>query len=169
MRLWSLHPSYLDAKGLVAAWREALLAQKVLAGKTAGYRQHPQLMRFRAAHDPGAAIATFLRAIQEEATSRGYNFDATKIPNLSADAQIEVSSGQIAYEADFLLAKLRSRAPGSHQEVILAQDCVEPDNLIIRVHPLFTVVPGPIANWEKIPPDYQPQFLPPHYFSREQP
>jgi len=31
MRLWSLHPRYLDAKGLVALWREGLLAQKVLA------------------------------------------------------------------------------------------------------------------------------------------
>lgn len=32
MRLWSLHPSYLDAVGLVALWREGLLARKVLQG-----------------------------------------------------------------------------------------------------------------------------------------
>ncbi|HEU5178767.1 MAG TPA: pyrimidine dimer DNA glycosylase/endonuclease V, partial [Burkholderiales bacterium] len=32
MRLWSLHPKYLDARGLVALWREALLAQAVLRG-----------------------------------------------------------------------------------------------------------------------------------------
>ncbi|HKX52383.1 MAG TPA: pyrimidine dimer DNA glycosylase/endonuclease V [Nitrosospira sp.] len=37
MRLWTLHPRYLDTKGLVAAWREALLAQKVLSGLTSGY------------------------------------------------------------------------------------------------------------------------------------
>lgn len=37
MRIWSLHPSYLDAKGLVALWRETLLAQKVLLGATVGY------------------------------------------------------------------------------------------------------------------------------------
>jgi hypothetical protein len=33
MRLWSLHPEYLDANGLVALWREALLAQAFLQGK----------------------------------------------------------------------------------------------------------------------------------------
>ncbi|WP_338140756.1 pyrimidine dimer DNA glycosylase/endonuclease V [Candidatus Nitrotoga sp. 1052] len=27
MRLWTLHPCYLDSRGLVALWREALLAQ----------------------------------------------------------------------------------------------------------------------------------------------
>jgi hypothetical protein len=43
MRLWSLHPQYLDPQGLVALWREALLAQAVLRGKTRGYKHHPQL------------------------------------------------------------------------------------------------------------------------------
>jgi hypothetical protein len=37
---------YLDGRGLVALWREALLAQAVLRGRTRGYR-HPQLARFR--------------------------------------------------------------------------------------------------------------------------
>ena len=37
MRLWSLHPRCLDAKGLVALWREGLLAQEVLRGKTRDY------------------------------------------------------------------------------------------------------------------------------------
>ena len=47
MRIWSLHPRYLDAKGLVAVWRETLLAKHVLEGKTKGYKNHPQLNRFR--------------------------------------------------------------------------------------------------------------------------
>jgi len=51
MRLWSLHPAYLDARGLGALWREGLLAQAVLRGKTRGYRSHPQLERWRA-RDP---------------------------------------------------------------------------------------------------------------------
>ena len=38
MRLWSIHPKYLGTKGLVALWREALLAQKVLQGNTKGYK-----------------------------------------------------------------------------------------------------------------------------------
>lgn len=31
-----MHPRYLDAKGLVALWREALLVQAVLRGETRG-------------------------------------------------------------------------------------------------------------------------------------
>ena len=79
MRLWTVHPRYLDAKGLVAAWREALLAQKVLAGGTKGYRYHPQLIRFQVQRDPRAALAAFLTGLAEEAQRRGYRFDAGKI------------------------------------------------------------------------------------------
>jgi Pyrimidine dimer DNA glycosylase len=79
MRLWTLHPRYLDSKGLVAAWREALLAQKVLAGATRGYRHHPQLIRFQSQADPRAAIASFLVGLADEAANRGYRFDASKI------------------------------------------------------------------------------------------
>ena len=56
MRLWSIHPRSLDARGLVALWREGLLARKVLRGRTRGYRHHPQLQRFRDLRDPVAAI-----------------------------------------------------------------------------------------------------------------
>ena len=70
MRLWSLHPEYLDARGLVALWREALLARKVLSGGTRGYRSHPQLERFNALPDPVAAIDCYLRHIFEEAHLR---------------------------------------------------------------------------------------------------
>ena len=81
MRLWTVHPKYLDARGLVALWREGLLAKAVLAGKTRGYRHHPQLVRFRAQRDPQACICAYLRAVLAEATSRGYEFDATKLPS----------------------------------------------------------------------------------------
>jgi len=60
MRLWSLHPSYLDPQGLVAVWREGLLAQAVLRGQTTGYTRHPQLARFRGAGALGA-MAAYLR------------------------------------------------------------------------------------------------------------
>ena len=85
MRLWTLHPRYLDAKGLVALWREGLLAQKVLQGATRGYRQHPQLVRFREAPDSVAAIATYLQSVVAEASERGYTFDATKIAPIRFD------------------------------------------------------------------------------------
>jgi pyrimidine dimer DNA glycosylase len=74
-----LHPRYLDPQGLVALWREALLARAVLGRKTRGYRHHPQVARFRAHPRPRAAISTYLAAVHAEAERRGYAFDAAKI------------------------------------------------------------------------------------------
>lgn len=143
MRLWSLHPSQLDRVGLVACWREGLLAQKVLVGATRGYRNHPQLQRFRDARDPRLAIATYLHALADEADARGYNFARARI-NLPADQSLRltVTTGQLAYEWDHLRAKLAVRAPGSPA---LDRACTP------RPHPLFHVAPGPVATWEKMP------------------
>jgi hypothetical protein len=52
MRLWSLHLKYLDRIGLIACWREGLLAKAVLEGKTKGYTHHPQLIRFQTSPHP---------------------------------------------------------------------------------------------------------------------
>jgi hypothetical protein len=82
MRLWTLHPKYLDARGLVALWREALLAQKVLRGATRGYKHHPQLLRFAGQTNPPAALAAYLKAVHDEAMERDYKFDARKIGRL---------------------------------------------------------------------------------------
>ena len=79
MRIWSFHPKYLDRQGLIALWREALLAQKVLRGETRGYKHHPQLLRFRSQYDPVAAIAKYLEYVFAEVVTRGYNFDRHKI------------------------------------------------------------------------------------------
>src|SRR5690349_16243459 len=98
MRLWSLHPNLLDRAGLVALWREGLLAQKVLLGKTKGYRFHPQLARFRATKDPVRAIAVYLWAVQREATKRGYEFNAAKIVAKKRPISLTVTSGQLAFE-----------------------------------------------------------------------
>src|ERR1043165_1909533 len=140
MRLWTLHPQYLDAKGLVAAWREGLLAQKVLAGATKGYRHHPQLIRFQAHAEPAAAIATFLAALAEEAVQRGYHFDATKIPALHTADAITETRGQLLYEWEHLRAKLRLRSPETYRR-IRGVKSPEP-------HPLFRIVPGDIRAWE---------------------
>ena len=109
MRLWSLHPRYLDAKGLVALWREALLAQKVLRGETSGYRHHPQLRRFDDASNPVAAIGTYLQYVHDDSLQRGYRFDARKIGEVNRRIKLQVTSGQTAYEAEHLLKKLRAR------------------------------------------------------------
>jgi hypothetical protein len=144
MRLWSIHPRYLDAAGLVALWREALLAQAVLRGATRGYRHHPQLQRFRAMPAPEASIAEYLSTVHAEAVRRGYSFAAEKIGSPRDPATIAVTSGQLALEWTHLLAKLKSRSPERYAELAGTADA-EP-------HPLFRVVDGPVEPWERAAP-----------------
>lgn len=143
MRMWTLHPAYLDAPGLTAAWREALLAKAVLAGRTVGYRHHPQLERFRTAANPRAAINAYLSGLLEEATRRGYRFDARKVGRVAGIKRIRATRGQVAHEWAHLLAKLRRRAPARYQALRRLH--------APRAHPLFLLVPGPVAPWEKSP------------------
>ncbi len=140
MRLWSLHPQYLDAKGLVALWREALLAQAVLAGLTRGYKHHPQLARFLDSPAPRRYIAAYLRQVHAEAVRRGYRFDETKIARGGRVEPLPVTSGQIEYEWHHLADKLKARAPAWLAQF---EAVAQPDP-----HPLFRVVPGAIAKWE---------------------
>ena len=142
MRLWSLHPSHLDARGLVALWREALLAQKVLRGLTRGYKHHPQLARFRAHPKPVAAISSYLAAVSDEAVRRGYHFDARKIGAGRAKAKIAVTLGQAAFERGHLLRKLRVRSP---------KDYAVQRKMKISLHPLFRSTAGGVADWERGP------------------
>jgi Pyrimidine dimer DNA glycosylase len=141
MRLWTIHPKYLDAKGLVAAWREALLAQKVLAGKTRGYKHHPQLIRFQVQPKPLPVMAAFLRGLASEATRRGYNFDATKISKPEFKGQIPETRGQLDYEWQHLRRKLKSRTPALYREYRGIS--------VPEAHPLFRIVPGNVQQWEK--------------------
>jgi hypothetical protein len=143
MRLWSVHPQYLDAKGLVALWREGLLAKAVLSGKTQGYRAHPQLVRFREHERPLDAINAFLAGVLHEAQARGYRFDARKIDPTAAASPIPVTVGQLHYEWAHLLRKLHTRAPEAAR-LLTAVEHPEP-------HPLFFLVEGPIAPWEVVP------------------
>jgi hypothetical protein len=141
MRLWSLHPRYLDSKGLVALWREALLAQAVLRGQTKGYRHHPQLSRFRQAASARLCIAAYLHAVLAEAVRRGFNFDASKASRRLAPVRLVITSGQLEYEWAHLRAKLAQRAPSWLAQLPPAEK--------LQPHPLFRVVRGDIAEWEK--------------------
>ncbi|MGH8212955.1 MAG: pyrimidine dimer DNA glycosylase/endonuclease V [Rhodanobacteraceae bacterium] len=141
MRLWSLHPRYLDARGLVALWREALLAQAVLRGETRGYRHHPQLDRFRAQRDPAAAIASYLAQVQAEAARRGYGFDANRIGRHRQRVAMAVTRGQLDHEWRHLRAKLAVR---DRDHLKLHAGTVRP-----RAHPCFRVIPGNIEAWER--------------------
>jgi Pyrimidine dimer DNA glycosylase len=143
MRLWSLHPSLLDRVGLVALWREALLAQKVLAGATKGYRRHPQLDRFRQSGQPVRAIASYLWSVADEAKERGYLFDVSKIAMRRGSFTILVTRGQLAYEFTHLKKKLRQRDPKRLQLV---------DRKPVKVNSTFQVVDGPIEPWERVQP-----------------
>jgi hypothetical protein len=141
MRLWTLHPRYLDAKGLVALWREAILAKAVLRGETRGYRHHPQLVRFREHASPRSAINAYLAGVHEEAAARGYEFDRRKIGPVRALAPISATSGQIEYEWRHLMRKLAVRDAALHRRWRAAKS--------LRCHPLFRRVRGPVAAWER--------------------
>lgn len=142
MRIWSLHPKYLDAKGLVALWRETLLAQAVLRGQTKGYKHHPQLLRFQAKKQALGALAEYLRVIQTEAAARGYNFDRSKISPARFRGKISVTRGQMDYEWKHLVKKLQRR---DRKQLALIKNIKQP-----AAHPLFKITSGPIESWEKI-------------------
>ena len=139
MRLWSLHPSLLDSIGLVALWREGLLAQKVLLGKTRGYRHHPQLQRFRDTADPPAAIGAYLWAVIDESRARQYKFDSARIVAARKPISLTVTRGQLEYEMDHLRRKLRLR----DRQAFRALNAAAP-----RAHPIFRITRGGIATWE---------------------
>lgn len=141
MRLWTIHPRYLDARGLVAVWREGLLAQAVLLGRTRGYRHHPQLTRFREQRVPVAAVATYLAAVHAESMRRGYHFDRTKIQRGRVRPGIPETRGQLDYEWRLLKAKIQARCP-AHAHLIAPVRAPAP-------HPLFKIVTGAIRPWEK--------------------
>jgi hypothetical protein len=142
MRIWSLHPKYLDTKGLLACWRETLLAKAVLNGNTRGYQNHPQLARFKLNNDPLNAINAYLAEIWNESDRRGYFFDKTKIDWNYEPVLIQVNDGQIAYELQHLLKKLETRDPAKYKLLKNLQKA--------EVHPVFKIVTGGIESWEKI-------------------
>lgn len=140
MRIWSLHPKYLDTKGLVALWRETLLAKHVLSGQTKGYKNHPQLNRFKASEFPLDAINQYLAEVFEEAVNRAYNFNKDKIDWDFKSSLLTVTEGQMEYERIHLLKKLKERDLKKYEEL--------KNQTVFNTHPLFTVIPGEIENWE---------------------
>ena len=141
MRLWSLHPSLLDRIALVALWREGLLAQKVLLGRTKGYRFHPQLERFRKSKNPIATISTYLWGVVDETTTRGYAFDVSKIAQRRSPVSISVTQGQLEFERDHLRRKLRVRDRARYRNLVATR---------LRPHPMLRVIAGGIEPWEVV-------------------
>ncbi|MDO9153774.1 MAG: pyrimidine dimer DNA glycosylase/endonuclease V [Paludibacter sp.] len=140
MRIWSLHPKYLDTKGLVALWRETLLAKNVLENNTKGYKNHPQLIRFKNADNPLHAINQYLSAVYQESLTRGYIFNKEKFNIFSEPVNLIVTQGQIEYERQHLLKKLKIRDFKKYIELV--------NNKNIEPHPLFNIIEGEIEEWE---------------------
>jgi hypothetical protein len=140
MRIWSIHPKYLDTKGLVALWRETLLAKHVLEGKTKGYRNHPQLDRFKHTDKPIESINEYLATVYNEALTRNYNFDKEKINWNFETSILQVTTGQMEFEKKHLLTKLNIRDKEKYEQL---------KNLkIIEQHPMFKIIQGEIEQWE---------------------
>lgn len=141
MRLWSLHPCYLDSRGLVALWREGLLARKVLQNRTKGYRNHPQLERFKSQPDPVALIDRYLQVVLEEAVRREYRFEADKIGAEFSSRRLTVTVGQLRFELEHLKQKLRRR---DFERFTSLENIVLP-----QANPIFIVVDGDMESWER--------------------
>lgn len=140
MRIWTIHPRHLDTKGLVALWRETLLAKNVLEGNTKGYKNHPQLLRFKESSDPLNNINYYLSEVYSEARNRGYNFDRKKIDWSFSKQSISVTDGQVEYEKKHLLNKLQKRDPERYE--------VFKQMTFVEIHPLFNIVKGDVEKWE---------------------
>lgn len=142
MRIWSLHPEYLDAKGIVALWRETLLAKKVLENKTRGYKNHPQLIRFKNSQNPLSSINFYLSEIFFEAERRNYSFDISKIDWKFLKKKMKVTEGQMEYELNHLKRKLKIRDQEKWKEISSLKK--------IKPHPLFQIEKGGVEVWEII-------------------
>ena len=145
MRLWTIHPRYLDSVGLVALWREALLARTVLLRRTRGYRSHPQLERFRSQRDPVACINSYLEFVQTEGARRGYRFDRSKIGRTKTSGVLPETLGQLAYEWRHLIRKLEIRNPALARTW---RSVPRP-----QANPLFRIVAGGVRSWERVSVD----------------
>jgi len=142
MRIWSLHPKYLDAKGLVALWRESLLAKQVLEGKTKGYNNHPQLIRFKNSGNAVGCINQYLTSVYENSLKRGYNFNKNKVNPDFMPTKLTVTDKQIKFEMKHLLKKLEARDPEQFHKLSL--------KIEIDANPLFRIIDGEIEEWEII-------------------
>ena len=134
----------MDAKGLVALWRETLLAKHVLEGRTKGYKNHPQLKRFKKSKRPLDAINSYLAVIHQEALSRQYNFDKQKIDWNFRSASLSVTKGQLQYESVHFLSKIKVRDPKKYKEL----KTLSP----FDPHPLFNLIDGDMEDWEIVTP-----------------
>jgi hypothetical protein len=134
MRLWSIHPKYLDQKGLITLWKDSLLAQSVLLGRTREYKNHPQLDRFRKSGDPLQMIREYLYHVHLEALQRGYDFSITHIYEshelvIKFEPFCLIRIGQVQFEKEILDQEITKRR-GIPRVILPVYD-------IPKLHPCF--------------------------------
>lgn len=143
MRIWSIHPKYLDNIGLIACWRETLLTKHVLLGLTKGYKNHSQLLRFKNSSSPIDYINFYLNELYIESQNRNYNFNKNKIGKFKNNLEkINITNKQIEYEFNHLILKLKIRSKEKYEEIKNIKN--------IEANNLFNIINGEIESWEKI-------------------
>jgi len=147
MRLWSIHPKYLDRQGLLACWREGLLALSVARkGFVGAYSNHPQLERFKKTADPEKAIARFVFGVSKEMKARGYKPKAILAP--MSMRKIPVTTGQLSFEFVHLQRKLAKRS----RKKFLENSKAAVEKKTPSANPVFVAVKGKMESWEKTRP-----------------
>lgn len=166
MRLWTIHPTFLDNEGLHGLWREGLLAQKIIEDPTHGRSNNPQIARFRNHVSPISILGAYLWTVGHEGMERGFKYNVARIedpPMLgsimvpkgsSGDPRIPVTEEQIRFEFDHLFSKLEERDPVSLEKILnySVQSTIKyrEDFRLKAINPAFRIVVGPIESWEKV-------------------
>ncbi|MCC7574324.1 pyrimidine dimer DNA glycosylase/endonuclease V [Candidatus Woesearchaeota archaeon] len=150
MRIWSVHPRFLDSKGLVACWRETLLAKHVLEGKTKGYKNHPQLIRFKNCDYSLGVINSYLYYLFLESERRGFNFDISKFERVCKDYSglIFLNRDQLLFEFEHLYKKILFRSPSELSFSLEELEKLSLLDLQSFSHPLFVLIEGRVESWE---------------------
>lgn len=130
MSLWSVHPRYLDNKGLISAWNRGLQLQKQLSTEPARNTGNSQLIMFSRQEKPLHAIGSYLSFIASEGCRRGYKFTHEKIlyPNFDEEL-LPIDSEQLRSENQMLQNRLKTRDKNRYQQ-LSSQSWPE-------THPLF--------------------------------
>lgn len=160
MRLWTIHPSFLDQKGLCGLWRETLVGLKALEkGPGAPWYNHPQLARFKVYPNGLAMLAEYAEHVLDEGHKRGYNFNTAllepylELYEMNFDGCIMVTKGQFDYEVEHFIRKLASRDEMRYQlymEKMGPRSLYQPKIEVFVPNPVFRIVDGPIEVWEKV-------------------
>jgi len=114
MKIYLMHPSYLDSKRLVETWRSSVLIKNVLigkGGKNLFYNKYVCL--FSRSHYPINFIIRYMIDVKAEADKRDFKFDSGLILSWSAK---ENRRWHVSMEEEQPNVKLEIKWPQLQQE-----------------------------------------------------